>query len=244
MSRTQLEAVRRMLRELSEMCENASLTGALSGGAAHATARYNRMLETLEAEAAVPPGMFSRLDEQSTGFGQLAVETRLLLASLKDEEDEEEGRHGRRGRRGLGALIGLAPFLDRDDLEKLVRERLEDSGPISDGLLIGLAPFLNKTMLREIVNRRVGVPAPPTPPEPPVPPAPPAPPAPGAAPAWEAPPAPGVPPPPAPEPFAAGLRGPVSEELSWLASRLADPGLTADERSRIAARLAELAGQG
>lgn len=245
MSRTQLEAVRRMLRELSDMCENASLTGALAGGAAHATARYNRMLETLEDEDVVPHGMFSKLDEQSTGFGQLAVDCRLLLASLREDEEPEEGRRsGRKGRGGgLGALIALAPFLDKDDLEKLVRERVTEAGPINDGILIGLAPFLNKGMLREIVNKRVATatgpvaPEPPSPPEPPTPPTPPEP-LPSARPAWA-----GV---------GVGsvdlnvhqehdLKPSPQDELSTLAARLAQPHLPDSERAQIAARLAELA---
>lgn len=228
MSRTQLEAVRKMLRELSDMSEHASLTGALSGGAAHATARYNRMLELLEEEQVVPPGMFGRLDEQNTGFGQLAVESRLLLASLQEEEDEPRGRHGQRGGHGLGALLGLAPFLDKEDLEKLVRQRLEEAGPIGDQVLVGLAPFLNKDLLGEIISRRMTVSEPPSPPEPPAaPPSPPEPPT----------------PPREAEPFAAWPGEKQNEELSRLAARLAEPGLPPEERSRIAARLAELARQ-
>jgi hypothetical protein len=241
MSRTQLEAVRRMLRELSEMCENASLTGALAGGAAHATTRYNRMLETLEDEDVVPHGMFSKLDEQSTGFGQLAVDCRLLLASIRDDGDGDEGRRsGKRGGRGLGALIALAPFLDKDDLENLVRERVSEAGPINDGILIGLAPFLNKGMLREIVNKRVGMaggPAAPEPPSPPEPPKPPTPPEPTAGtPAWA-----GVGNVDLNFDQDFGSRPPAQDELSTLAARLAQPYLSDSERAQIAAKLAELA---
>src|SRR4051812_19413242 len=122
MSKSQLEAARRMLRELSELAEHASLTGAMEGGAGRAAARYNSCLETLEDEDSVPHGLFSKIDERTAEFGQIAVDARLLLATLNgDNEDEDDddcdrrGRHrdrDRKGKSGVGALIALAPFLD------------------------------------------------------------------------------------------------------------------------------------
>ncbi|HEY0868699.1 MAG TPA: hypothetical protein VGE01_15040 [Fimbriimonas sp.] len=214
-------AARRMLRELSEMAEHASLTGSMHGGEERAAARYNAVLRDLVANGAVSEGMFQPFNERDVSFAQLAVDSRLLLSSLEEDEDDEGEE--RAEKKGFGTLIALAPFLNSGDLGNLVKERLEGAGKINEGILVGLAPFLDRETLGDVMRHRMGKPS---------------------APAAPAVPAAPTPPTPSRDIVAHEDRTPETtpnEELSRLATRLAQPELSPEERSQIAVRLSELA---
>ena len=155
-----LDVARRILAELAEMTEHASLTQGLRGGEKAAAQAYNRVLASFSRTGAVAEGMFEPLDPEGTDFGTLAVQCRLLLAVVSGDRKREKDRPNER----LDGVIALAPFLDSDDLGRMVMERLGESGTIPDGLLVGLAPFLESGMLGQIVRRNLRSPTPPSPP--------------------------------------------------------------------------------
>jgi hypothetical protein len=203
--------LRRVLEQLSELCEHASLTGSHRGGEASAARAFNGVLATLLERGTVPLGMFERIDENAADFGSIGVQAQLLQAMIAEEERPERGE-------GLEAVVALAPFLDSRDLGELVRERIEGATQISDRVLTSLAPFLDSAALGDIVRRKMRHPEPPKAPAPPEPAAPPRP-------------APDLRPMVAEEPH---------ETLESLADQLRRPDLSMEDRQRIAMRLAEL----
>ncbi len=169
MSETQLLIFKNLLRELAELAEHASLTGSMSGGQATAVRRYNQALAVLVDDDVVPEGVFNKLPE-STTFDELAVECKLLLASIKGEEDEDRprfrdrgvGGHGRRRGHGRGrgdfdyhVLMGLAPFTRGEDLAKLVESEIKNGARIPGHVLVALAPFLPGEMITKLVQARL-----------------------------------------------------------------------------------------
>jgi len=218
----QVAAARRILDELANMAEHASLTGSLQGGAEHAARSYNRVLQILSDRGLVLEGMFEPIDPTGAAFGPLGVQCRLLMAAVTEERHEEGG--------GFEGVVALAPFLESHDLGLLVRERMDGPGRLSDGLLAGLAPFLDRETLGDLVRRKIAPPAPPRPPQPPQP----------ASPPTSVAEAPTMHPVPV---NAERLVGPTSDaaHLEALATELRRPDLTPEERQRIAMRLTELA---
>lgn len=212
-----LDVARRILAELVEMTEHASLTRSLRGGEPAAAQAYNRVLATFVRNGIVPEGMFETASPDGAEYGILGVQCRLLMSAASPKKAKDEPR----GDGGFGELIALAPFLDSEDLGRMVMERLGDGGTMPNGLLVGLAPFLDSGIMGQIIRRRAKAP---TPSEPPAPPEPaqvaPAPPAPDLTPAFHADAAP--------------------ESLESLVQTLKRPDLTPEDRTRIAMRLAEL----
>lgn len=149
----EIKSVRRMLRELSEIAEHASLTGSLIGGAPQAVSRYNALLARLVELQAVPASVFQPLGS-SAGFGELGVEARLLTAHLSDEEDGDRG-HRKHGKHDGGLMMRLAPFLDPEDLGALVREQISKHSSIGMEQLAQLAPFLDREMLGELMRKEM-----------------------------------------------------------------------------------------
>ncbi|RYG21632.1 hypothetical protein EON82_18500 [bacterium] len=203
--------LRRVLDQLSELCEHASLTGSHRGGEATAARAFNGVLASLLERGVVPPGMFDRVDEHSADFGSIGVQAQLLQAMIAEEEPSHRGE-------GLEAVVALAPFLDSRDLGALVRERMEGA-QISDRVLTGLAPFLDSEALGDIVRRKIRRP------EPPEAPAAPAPPTPAPAPTVD---------------YRPMVAEAPHETLESLADQLRRPDLSMEDRQRIAMRLAEL----
>jgi hypothetical protein len=230
----EIASIRRMLRELSDLAEHASLTGSLGSGVARAVQRYNAMLERLTHLEAVPTGLFTSLD-QGAGYGGLGVECRMLMAHLTPtKEDRQESSSVEIG--DPSVLVRLAPFVDSEDLGKLVREHLRRNTRIDMDLLSSIAPFLDSDIMGEIIREQLRASTPPAPPAPPTPPAPP-----GPTMVYVAPSASN----PAPQAVTTDLT-PASvaepgESLESLTARLRDPGLTPDERQSIAMRLAQIA---
>ena len=234
-----IDVARRILAELSEMTEHASLTHGLRGGERAAAQAYNRVLDTFTATGVLPGGMFVPVDPETAEYGPLGVQCRLLLSVVSGGRKKEKDRAGGR----LGELVALAPFLDSEDLGRMVMERLGEKESFPDGLLVGLAPFLDSRIMGQIVRRGIRSPEPPQTPAPPEPPK-------------------------APEPSRAHetVQAPLRDDLGRsaetllerrpdvspvtgaeapntlesLAAELRRPDLTMEERQRIAMRLAEL----
>ncbi len=178
----ELHRCRRMLDDLHDIAEHATLTGGYADGRQSAVARYNAILRRVIELGAVQEGMFDALPGDA-GFGQVAIEARMLASSIR--HDATTGRHGRdRDEPGaslpdLGALIALAPFVGRSELTEMVRKAMRGAGRLDPGMLLGLAPFLDEGEVGRLVREHMSdlfTPTPPEPPEPPSPPEPPTPP--------------------------------------------------------------------
>lgn len=162
-----------MLRQLAETAEHASLTGALQDGESAAAQRYNATLRHLAQQSAVPEGLFTPLDS-GAGFGQIGVEARMLLGFLEGETAAKPGPGlPPIGTADMGLLVRLAPFMDGDDLGRLLREQLQRGARIDPGILTALAPFVDSdalgAMVREVFSNPASPPTPPSPPSPPSP---------------------------------------------------------------------------
>jgi hypothetical protein len=143
----------KMLGELADLAENATLTGAMAGGAPRAVARYNEILKALLEEGVVPGGMFSPLPADA-GYGDLAVDGRLLRAYIK--EGNGHGHGHRMFGEGLGAekhlILRLAPFAKSSDLRELVDSYLAKGSPVDAELIEALAPFLDSDHLGILIR--------------------------------------------------------------------------------------------
>ncbi|MCW5943901.1 MAG: hypothetical protein KIS66_16850 [Fimbriimonadaceae bacterium] len=154
MSNIDRAALRRMLTNLADMADDATLTGKLRDAAQEAAKKYNTVLATLHAEADLPEGLFEPLPEDA-GWDRLGVDARLLAGYL-DDDRKGRHRHGPEDAPGdLGALVALAPFLNSDDLARLVEERIADGLPFDEGILIALAPFVGSDALGRMIRTRL-----------------------------------------------------------------------------------------
>ncbi len=214
----ELRLLGRVLRELSAMAEEASLTGAMSEGAPHAVARYNQTVVRAEQLGAVPVGHFAPLPP-GTSFGALAVEARILAAHLEDEEGTTH--HSGAAAPDFDVVRRLAPFVPPHELGLLLRQSAK-GGVINPEMLVSVAPFLGGDVtgqiLRDYLESISVVPEAPAPPEPSEPPEPPEP----------------------PEP--ADTR--ASEGIARLASRLTSAGIGDEERRAILREIERIASQG
>jgi len=238
---TELRRIRRLLDEIHDVAEDASLTGALADGAPAAIARYTAVLNRLIEMGVLTPGTFDPIPE-GAGFGHLGIEAKLLASYVRDERhsgrrDDEAETHA--GAPDFGTLIALAPFMDRADLTELVRNTLRSSGRLDPGALVALAPFVDDGEIGQIAREHMSdwfrppsPTAPPAPPEPPSPPTPPEPPSPGA---------------PAPPMTTAPPHAPTSTQMQEISERIRDAAsrlsaaTDADERSALAEEMAALA---
>lgn len=166
----EVSQAKRMLREIGQMAEDASLTGSIKTGAARLAEFYNRVLNQLEEEDAVAPFLFEPIPAESADFGRIAVDAHMLEAALgspqtrrQRAEDHEEGNDF-----NAESLCALAPFLDSQDLGLLVREKMDAGVRIPDHVLTSLAPFLDSSMLGELVRQRIDRVSKPAPPRVPV----------------------------------------------------------------------------
>lgn len=220
------EAIRSLLREIADLCEHASLTGALNGGAARVATRYNAVLARLEEANSVPRGMFAPVDSNAS-FGEIGVEARMLASFIKRDR---KGEKIKGGSEDASVLIRLAPFVKREDLSRMVQQQMEQGSALDMDLITKLAPFLDQSMLSEILRDHISPPKPPRPQPAPEPASEPAP----------------APTPPEPAYFEAEIippRYPVparEAKISVLIERLKDPTLSHIEQAEILDRLRSL----
>ncbi len=209
----EIGSLRRMLREIADLAENASLTGGLSSGAPRAVQRYNAVLRQLVESGAVPKGIFEELNVETTDFGQHGVDARLLSSYLKGQENECSTP----GRGEASVLVRLAPFIRGEDLAALVREHISKGAHVSSHVITALAPFLGSDQLGQLVRDHMIADAT-AKAEPAAPPSPPS-------------------QPRNPEPF---RQEPAGETMEDLLTQLRQPELSREDRERIARRIAEI----
>ncbi|MBS1723310.1 MAG: hypothetical protein JSS66_10195 [Armatimonadetes bacterium] len=143
--------IHRLVKEIADMAEHASLTGSLETGKSALIKRYNSVVETLEDEDELPHGLFKKLSD-SAEFGEIGVEARLLYAYLRDGNGNGgSSKHG-----DMGVVLRLAPFVSSEDLTGMVKAYMAEGCKLDDKLLTALAPFLEKGMLSELVRSMLG----------------------------------------------------------------------------------------
>lgn len=138
----------RLLQEIAQIAEDAALTGQMQGGLRRLINRYNAVLAQAVTENLVPAGMFHPLGPDD-GFEDLNIEARLLRSSLSAAERPAEKANPRMD---PGHLIRLAPFLNSEDLGRLVRSATASKTHFDANLVVSLAPFLDAESLGEIVR--------------------------------------------------------------------------------------------
>lgn len=79
-----MKQAKRLLRAITDLAREASMTGSLEKGARIAIRQYNFLLNHLIETEAVPASLFTHLDEDS--FDELGVACALLNAYI-DEDD-------------------------------------------------------------------------------------------------------------------------------------------------------------
>lgn len=146
-----IKAMLKVLGELADMSEHATLTGAMGSGLARAVDRYNSVLRELAQQGAVPKDMFAPLPVDAT-FGDLAVDARLLRAYIKEGSENGCGGSGRFAPE-KNLILRLAPFADSSDLRELVDSYLAKGSPVDAGLIESLAPFLDSEHLGVLIRK-------------------------------------------------------------------------------------------
>jgi hypothetical protein len=143
-----IKGLKSMLREIGELAEHASLTGGMASGAPRAIQRYNAILRQLVEQGAIGRGIFEELNPETTDFGQLAVDARLLASYLNGKAKSADSGDS-------SVLVRLAPFVRGEDLALLVKEHLSKGAPLDPGIITSLAPFLPQEMLGTIVREQM-----------------------------------------------------------------------------------------
>ncbi|HLK15115.1 MAG TPA: hypothetical protein VKT78_09940 [Fimbriimonadaceae bacterium] len=205
-------ACKRLLNEIADLCDHASLTGSMSTGARRVVERYNSVLRRLEESGQVPAGLFGAVPE-TADFGEIGVEARMLAGYLRGDD---KFRHGNGREDGRSVIVRLAPFIGQSELKELVIQQAEKGTPLDVNTITALAPFLGQEYLSKIVRDHLLRPEhPEAPSEKPQPPS--------------APPAPGDSSPVPMEPDEQGI--------GHLLDRLQDPTLPDRERQHIIERI-------
>lgn len=166
-----IRACRRLLNEIADLCDHASLTGSMASGARRTAERYNAVLQRLVEASEVPDGIFSAVPE-AADFGEVGVEARMLAGSLSREEKHKYKEEKDENR---SIIMRLAPFIGQAELRDLVKQHAKNGTHLDLNTITALAPFLGQEYLSEIVrenflkpNHEAAPSDPPTPPEPPM----------------------------------------------------------------------------
>lgn len=169
-----IQSCKRLLNEISEMCEHASLTGSLSGGSRRTAQRYNSILARLTEFAVVPTGLFSALPEEAD-YGEIGVESRMLASYFPSNKD----KHRHRDDADRNIVVRLAPFVGKEELALLIHDQAQKGMGLDMNTLSSIAPFLGQDALGKLLRDHLSkersspdqatAPTPPAPPEPPRP---------------------------------------------------------------------------
>lgn len=163
-SKKELRQICSLLKELADLAEHASLTGALEGGSRRAARRYNAIVEHLEERDIIPEGVFQPLDEDQDGYDAVGIESKLLLGYIREEReegDEEpgvapfEGKRKKRRKPDFEFILGLAPFMDRRDVGRMVRAAVKGKQNVEPGFIMGLAPFMDRDEIARLVREHM-----------------------------------------------------------------------------------------
>ncbi|MES1227051.1 MAG: hypothetical protein ABUL72_00180 [Armatimonadota bacterium] len=160
-----LESAIGILREIADICDHVSLTGALRDGREAVLARYNQTLKHLADNGVIDEALFNSLPPEAS-FDQIGVEARMLRAAVKQHRGPEAS-----GDFDIGTITALAPFSRGEDIAKLIHKYIDSGRPVPAHMLTGLAPFLRSEDLGLLMERAMAPQAPPAPPKAPEPPA-------------------------------------------------------------------------
>jgi hypothetical protein len=148
----EVETLRHVLEELTELAEGASLTGMLNGGQGRAVARYNSIAARLVELGVVQRSLYQPLPADA-GYADVGIEARLLAAHLKPVKEKDKHRSEE-----SNILMRLAPFVESADLGELVREQMRQGNNLDLNQLTSLAPFLDSTILGELLRTQMSSP--------------------------------------------------------------------------------------
>lgn len=81
-----IKQARRLLRAITDLARESSMTGSLDKGAKTAIRQYNGLLNHLSETGTVPEGLFAGLDEDEDRFDDLGVACTLLNAYIEEDE--------------------------------------------------------------------------------------------------------------------------------------------------------------
>ncbi len=154
-TQAEVAQLRRLLHRMADLAEHASQTGSFKGGAQGSVRRYNAVVERLEDLEAVPEDVFQKLDEDDANFDELGAEARLLEEYLEDEEQRTADPAAGPKKMDMQMIVGLAPFMDKQELAALLRAAMSQQKTMNPGLLVGLAPFIDRQDLGRIVRERM-----------------------------------------------------------------------------------------
>ncbi|SRR5579884_190432 len=185
LSNVEMRRIFRMLREISDMAQHASVTGFLKQGRQTAMNRYNAILSHLEQSGLVPGGLFRPLSPDAS-FDELNIESRLLASYIEDDvkrlQREQRGEQ-RANRNAFADPRDIEEVLEEVRELKELKEAVEESLPgllergagAKEEVLAELQELRDlrasiSEMLPEVVGQRAARPEPPVPPTPPAPP--------------------------------------------------------------------------
>ncbi len=168
-----------LLKELASMAEDATLSGAFSDGLSSARDRINWLMAWAEAQEISPAGFFRPLSDKAS-WGDIGVEARMLMASLKeaqarfdgsnDQDDEENpadsdfygetfgaksifGPRGPFGPHGPFGKEGIFADRNRQGEKQASHSGAGVEGRLQDpGILVAMAPFLDAEDLASMVT--------------------------------------------------------------------------------------------
>ena len=134
----ELRGLFHMLDHTAKIAEDASLTGAFSGGETRCITQFNNTLARLRELNAVPDGLFDELHAEAS-FGQIGIACHQLAAYLNEGVDSTADSKG-----------WFASFFGERFMENLTEEATDK--PLGDMIRKAVPDFLTETTLEDIVE--------------------------------------------------------------------------------------------
>ncbi len=134
----ELSGLFHMLDHTAKLAEDASLTGAFSGGETRCITQFNNALARLRALNAIPDGLFDELHAEAS-FGQIGIACHQLAAYLNEALDATTDSKG-----------WFASFFGERFMENLKEEATDK--PLGDMIRNAVPDFLTETTLEDIAE--------------------------------------------------------------------------------------------
>ena len=117
-----MKQARRLLRAITDLARESSMTGSLQKGARAGVRQYNGLINHLTETGALPDGLFAGLDEDEDSFDELGVACALLSAYIEDDDEAPPAPPN------IAAMIrgDSQELQELRELRELLRERLPD----------------------------------------------------------------------------------------------------------------------